>query len=242
MKKLALTLILIAIGKLLASAQLALNNSFYNVFLNEQGSRCGAQYIFCEDFEGPGYQGTWTENGTGTFKPDDTVSPSPLERSYSLRITLSAQNGRTTNIFSTEAITNTVYGFFAVRFPVRPSDKQFFGVYSNDARLYFVQVRNVDNTISIGSEGGCCSFGGSAVLNATTNYVWFQVNSSGSMDVQVSLDQVNANAFTTLSISSFGGNRWGNRIVLGSISAGATYTAIYDKIRLSTNSIGDNPP
>ena len=226
-----------------ASAQLALNNSFYNRFATA-GTGINYDFFMSEDFEAPGYENVWTQAGAGTINDECDNPPCPLLGSYSLRLALSGDSRRTTNDFPTDV--STVYGFAMIYFDTRPNDREFFGFWNDGTRLVSFGVES--GTEVIWFDDGTVKQSMSITISADTlYYFWFRyTKGSGAnavYEIAASTDintkptsgagyHINSSGVSTLDA---------NRFVVGATAGAANYTVVVDKIRLSETEIGANP-
>lgn len=228
-------------------AQLALNNAPFAALLSS--SRYFnplSNYVFSESFEAPGYENTWTTNGSLTVDPAD--SSAPLQGLYSLHITLSAQNGGVRAAWSAQS---NVYGFFMIRFSNLPStgtteDFIAFNVGSTKVLSMSLAGGNVLRVIDASATAQAATV--ATIANNTTYNVWWSYQAGTGANAKYTV------AFSTTTTQPVSGNNYAETLVGGqsafvdTIRCGAdnlpgtdAWEAKFDKIRISTTPIGDNP-
>jgi hypothetical protein len=223
-------------------AQLALNNAFYNQFLNRNnGVNYG--YFLQEDFEAPGYENVWTQAGSGTINDQCNNPPCPLLGSDSLRLALAGDNRRTTNAFL--AAHSTVYGFAMIYFDARPNDREFFGFWNGSTRLVSFGVES--GTDVLWFDDGTVKQSIGPIAADTLYYFWFRytagTGANAVYEVALSTDINNKPSsgsnyrLNTAGVATLDANRF----VIGATAGVATYIFVTDHIRLSVNDIGANP-
>ncbi len=227
-----------------ASAQLALNNAFYNQFQLRGGA---FTYFFTENFETPGYENTWGEFGGGSINDEYDNSPAPLQGLFSLRLNPNPNNSRTTNDFGVSV--DTVYGFCLVNFTdfqagantkplITHQDADGNAVFTvaisgNGAGLWFPILQDTNQT----------QFGAAtSMAEDTTYYFWWQYTKGTGNDAIYNL------WFSTTGIrggalqSTVTGQAVSQvRKTMIGVTNNSNFSAIVDKIRLSDSPIGDNP-
>lgn len=226
-----------------AQAQLALNNAFYNQFL-QRSAGIDYGYFLQEDLEGPGYQNVWTQAGAGTINDQCDNPPCPLLGAYSLRLALSGDTRRTTNAFSSAQ--STVYGFAMIYFDTRPNDREFFSFYNDGTRLVSFGVESGTEVIWF-DDGTIKQSMAITIAADTLYYFWFRytkgTGANAVYEIAASTDinnkptsgsgyHINSSGVSTLDA---------NRFVIGATAGAANWTGIFDKMRLSVNNIGSNP-
>jgi hypothetical protein len=252
MKKLVFILMLLAIGVLLSRAQLSLNNAPFAALLNRQSS--AANYFLQENFEGPGYQNVWTISSTGAGSLNDTynTSPAPLEALYSLRLNLSANTRRVTNVLNSSY--STLYGYLLINVQTVPSvgNTPIITFLSNSTPVFAISLFEVLTgawSASMYDDAGV-NRGFIAASNpgfeGVTNHFWFSLSTgtgaNATYTIGRSADGIKPTSGTTFASTS-SGSAVGtvNQIQIGTTNS-ASWRIIFDKIRLSTSPIGDNPP
>ncbi len=243
------TIILLILSCLPALAQLNLSSSPYSALLNQRkNSGTNYTYFFTENFEAPGYENPWVMTGTGTFNPSYTGAPGPLQALRSLLVDLSAQNGR---IYCPITPTNRLYGFFMVDFTIRPPSGNPFFCYSVAAGTildtYWIGLSGANHIQAWKGANLICTTP-EPLPDFTTNYIWFScVSNSGNMDLEIAFS-TNAPVRPT-SGGKFASGSAGTILTIDTVNiaqfptggGGLTYQGLYDKIRVSTSYIGNNP-
>lgn len=223
-------------------AQIALNNAFYNQFV-QRSPGINYNYFMREDFEAPGYENVWTQAGSGTINDQYNTPPAPLQGLYSLRIQLVADNRRTTNAFASDH--STVYGFGMVYFPNLPNDREVFGLWNDGTLLLNIRVINATGSLNVDDGSTSASTVDGLSLN-TLYYVWFRYTKGTGADAFYEV------AFSTDTTKPTSGNKYkslsvgvstlnANRFVVGATAGVTSYQIITDKLRLSDTNIGSNP-
>lgn len=201
-------------------------------------------YIVQQTFETPvtGYDNgeTWTESGdAGTVNPAYTGVV--LQGTQSLRINQSGNKAQTITSFSAQ---DEVYIYFLMRgisgFPDNPTRIGFL----NDSSTIGM---NVNNSGTLSLCGNVCATTVGTMTAGTTYHVWFHYKKgSGS-------DQISEAAFSTDGIRPTSGDNYAiisNGTRTSQITSfqfvwdafNFTQQVIFDKVRISTNCIGSNPP
>lgn len=231
------------------NAQLALNNAFYNQFIGKRVMATN-DYFFQEFFEAPGYENTWTTNGTGgTINPDN--SSSPLQGSYSFSISLSTDNVGVRSTFTAGAKT-TIHGFFMFRFSNKPGtggDEDFIALNSSGSKVLYVFLAGGDTLkVATGLSGADQATTVDTVANNTTYYCWWSYiagsGANGFFSIAFSTTPIKptsgdgyAEYTTSLATSSVNQIRIGGDTLPGTDS----WAARYDAILFSDTPIGSNP-
>lgn len=206
----------------------------------------GCAYDFCEDFENPGYENSWTDSirSGDTLDPDNDAAPAPLVGSYSLRITTADASDTYTYTDATTTLSDNKYLYAVVNFDSDGinSYRGFLGIYGASLEETCIVVLNSgDNNETALWDGAKLSSLGSTTLVDTTYHYWLEylkgtgangicrvyrsTNSTkpGTPDAQIT-DSAN-----TRQVSKF------------RLSAKQNLDTVFDKIRVSSTSIGSDP-
>jgi hypothetical protein len=211
----------------------------------QAGGAPGVSYLVQQDFEGAGYDNgeTWTESGTGTRDEDYATSPAPLVGSQSLRVAVSSQGGTTTKAFASDQ--STVEGYLQVHFVSLPASGKVFVAFrdSGGTRLVNIEV-GASSRITVRCGTGAATTT-DAISTGTTYHFWWRYVKGTGANAQASV------AFSTDGTRPPSGNKFAavtngsrttdaNNIIIGPEN-NSTWEGIFDKVRVSASTIGDNP-
>lgn len=191
-------------------------------------------YIYTQDFEGTGAPSGWSDTGGGAVDYDYATA---LEGSQSLRFNTTTGSGAT---YSLASAYDTLYVYFILR----PN------VLTNFAYIFNIQTDGYTDLARIRTDGSGgfrvtanneSSSGGSWSVG-NTYHMWFQYTKGTGADAIANL-WVSTNATKpgspTVSITTGNSTDQGQRIRFG--PSYGTNDVVYDKLLVSTNSIGSNP-
>lgn len=205
----------------------------------------GITYLLQENFEGTGYENSWTEAGTGTIDKDYTGTV--LEGSQSLRINLSSQSGRTTNTLSVDQA--IIEAYFLFRPVAIPSGQRQIWASKDSGGNYMGELQINASGALIAQAGGGSTATTTGTLSAGTTYhVWVRVatgtGANGVCSVGFSTDGTRPTSGNNYKSSSNGTRTTSNHFtIFGSYAAATTtFEWIFDKYRITDGTtIGDNP-
>lgn len=202
----------------------------------------GTSYLFEEDFETPGYENSWTEAGTGTL--DEAYSTSGLlDGAYCLRMAASAQTPRTTS--SNWTAQADMWYYTLVRPVTLPSATMtLLTLQATTTECLRIRL-DPAGTLKVRAGGGTENTTVSAMSAGTSYHVWCRFTGGTGSNAFGSV------AFSTGGVRPTSGNQYRettngtatndcNNVRLGVTSSG-TFELLYDKIRVSASTIGDNP-
>ena len=201
-------------------------------------------WLVFQTFETPttGYDNgeTWTGTGTGTVDPAYTGVV--LQGTQSLRLNQSANTAQTITSFAAQ---DELYGYFMFRaisgFPGNPS----FLVWLNDSSTIGIEV-NSDATLTI--TGNIASTTVATMTTNVTYHIWWHYKKSPGGANQIQEIAFSTDTLKPTSGNNYAGTSGGSRTTqitsfqCGWDSFAFTQQFIFDKIRISTNCIGSNPP
>lgn len=203
----------------------------------------GVSYLFEESFNNSGYDNTWTEAGTGTIDEDYSTSGLGLEGAECLRLAASAQTPRVTS----ENWTAQADLWFYIQ--LRPAS-----LPSATMMLLTIQATTTEclrirldpaGTLKVRAGGGTENTTVGAMSAGTTYHIWCRYTKGTGSNAFGSV------AFSTDGVRPTSGNQYrettngtatsdSNNVRFGVTSSG-TFDLIYDKVRVSDSTIGDNP-
>lgn len=230
---------LILIGTLISRAQLALNNAPFAALLNRNAT---AGLYFEEDFEAPGYENPWVEDGSGgVITPNSAAAPAPLLGSFSLRMVLTADTARTRVNVGTHG---TVYGFCMLNFNTLPPPGESFIGFSLSPGVDVVNLELI--------AGNQLRFAGSAtttdpILAATTYFVWWTyikgTGANATYEIAFSTTPTKPTSGNTYALITNGAATSDVDLMRFGAEGGSpvTWLGTFDHIILSTSPIGSNP-
>jgi hypothetical protein len=144
------------------------------------GSNPCSGYLFCQNYEGTGYDNgeTWTAGGTGTINPDYTTTV--LEGSQSLLFDATAQAPILSHIFSSTQ--SEIWGYFLFRPTALPNTtkntitiKDYLGNNS-----YTIEFRTTGGWLVRINGSGATAETTTKMTTGTTYHCWYHVkNGSG---------------------------------------------------------------
>lgn len=201
-----------------------------------------SSYLVAENFEGTGYEASGTEVGTGTLDEDYATSPAPLVGSQSLRIANSVQPGRVYWSFTAQA---DVWAYFQVNWVTLPATGKQFAGFSSGADTPQLSIEfQAGGVIRVrgGSQNATTVDG---MTTGVTYHVWIHyTKGSGSnafVDIGFSTDGTKPTSGNKYASKSNGTTTLdADRFYFGS-SGNGTWEAVFDKLRVSSSAIGDNP-
>jgi hypothetical protein len=195
-------------------------------------------YLLSEDFEGTGYENSWTESvGNGVVDEDNTASPAPLVGSQSLRLTSGADNDTDNSTYATFSATDPVWVYFIINFDSTggsASNATFLVISDGGANYLALYYRAADGVI--------CGYDGSAritgyVVSADTTYhVWVKYDASSTCEISINTSATKPGS-PTLSWST-GTTQTFNTI---KFTARRNQDIVIDKARVSASEIGSDP-
>ena len=211
----------------------------------------GTSYLLCENFDGSSAcysgdatynicDGTWTAIGSPTFVFNYATSPAPLEGSYSVHLASTTETGTGYSKSFTE--NDTVHFFY------------IFNAHKRSAASLSAKILAADDTVlmtvsNAGYEWSiyCGTILGYSTTMAvdTTYYVWGDYTKGNGVNTAVchlfhSTDTTKGSADITVTNGDAAAKKAG-KFVMNQPSVVANDDYIFDKIRVSTSSIGDNP-
>lgn len=202
----------------------------------------GPTYLVQEDFEGSGYQLTWTENGSGTLNEDYTTNV--FNGTHALYINMAGNNGRTTNVFGTALATNYVY--FALRMVSIPgATRRLCAIQSSGSTHSILQI-DTSGRLIIQSIGGTAQTTVGALSVGTWYHVWMEsrkgTGANGYANVAFSTDGTRPTSGDNYDESADGTMTSDiDRCYFG-VNASSTVEYIVDKFRVDDVVIGNSPP
>lgn len=212
----------------------------------------GATYLVKQDFEGTGYDNgeTWTETGAGTADEDNTLTPSPLLGSQSLRCTSVANTVRVESPNFT-AIAE-IHGYMMLN-PVNTATagntRKIMSFENSGGGTAEGVVLDGGEQFTI-THGSAFATIADAFTENTTIHFWFRWKakvgaSDGVAEIAWSTNGTKPTSGTKYAILTNGN---GSSTLMRSIAIGCapddsnvTWTVIYDKVRVSATTIGSDP-
>lgn len=203
----------------------------------------GTSYLFEENFEGTGYENTWTEAGTGTIDEDYSTSGLGLEGSQCFRLAASAQTPRSTSENWTAQADMWFYMMFR---PVSLPSATMLLLTIQATTTECLRIRlDPAGTLKVRAGGGTENTTFGAMSAGTTYHIWCRYTKGSGSNAFGSV------AFSTDGVRPTSGNQYrettngtatsdANNVRFGVTSSG-TFDLIYDKVRVSDSTIGDNP-
>lgn len=207
--------------------------------------------IFWDNFSGSnsGYNKPgWTASGTGTITANYGTSPAPLDDGVgSLRINLSSQNGNTTSANFTAAA--TLWYFFMVRFvsALPGSGKVWFRIRDNSSTdIGRVEMNGTNRFLLRDLNGGTHTASPTTTVAADTTYnVWIKVATGSGANAFGSLafDTTTTEPTSGANFASFSNGAQTTNAVKVNFGAenNSSWQGIFDKLRVKSSSIGNNP-
>lgn len=202
--------------------------------------RFGTAYVLKEDFEGSGYQNSWTEGGTGTVDEDATG----LDGAQGLMISGTVQQPRTTNTLGS-AYSSLDYFFLFQMTNIPAATVRFFEIKDSSGASAAIVSILTDGTLRITPAGGLNATTTDAMSVNTTNRIWVHYEKG------TGANAIGSVAFSTDDTRPLSGNKFksstngtGTTDVQTEVfgrAANATWTIWVDKFRINP-SIGDSPP
>ena len=201
----------------------------------------GPSYLFEENFEGTGYENTWTESGTGT--KDEDYATGPLEGSQSLRLVFASHNGLTyATLPSSEG---TLEWYFMVNFATLPASGKVFARLRDASSNSLLRLEvSTGNILRIRHGTGTVATV-DTITTGTTYHIWLRyvkgTGSNGQGSVAFSTDGVrptSGNSYAALTNGSLTADA--NQVLFGTENTSA-WEGLFDRVIADTGTIGDNP-
>lgn len=211
--------------------------------LGLDNTAAGGGYLVDEDFEAPGYENTWNDSGTGTITPNYNTAPAPLEALYSLRLLGVTQQPRTYVAFTAQS---EVWAFLMFR-EVTPESGRIIAQIqdSGGTGLLTVEHRTSDDAWILRSPGGSTQVTSGSFPSGTTYYIWLHfrkgvANAFASLGISTTTTEpVSGSGFVSLSNGT--SNVDASRLMLGQAFGNGSFDWIFDKVRVKSSAIGNNP-
>jgi hypothetical protein len=207
------------------------------------GGGGGPTYLLQENFEGSGYENTWTEAGTGTKDEDYATSPAPLVGSQSLRLAFASQNGTTTTALSADQGTCDVY--FQVNFAAIPASGKVFLRLRDASANTLVRIEIGSSNRFTLRHGTAAASTTDGLSTSTTYHVWISyakgTGANGSATIAFSTTgtrPTSGNAYAAVTTGTATADV--HDIMLGTENT-STWEGVFDKVRVDDATIGDNP-
>lgn len=210
--------------------------------INGLDNTAASSYLLSENFEGTGYENSWTETGTGTQDEDYSTSGLSLEGSQCLRLAATAQTLITSSTFTAQS---TAWAYFLFRFVSSTSTNVVFQ-FQNSSAVEVLRMRiTTGGVLDVRAGGGTNQAVTDAMSTGTTYHVWvgYTVGSGSNAVASVgfSTDGTRPTSGTKFAQSTNGtATTNADRIRFGAVGS-VTMEYIVDKIRVSDSTIGDNP-
>jgi hypothetical protein len=210
-----------------------------------------AGYLFEDDLEyadaAAAAVGGWTDTGTPTW--GYATAPAPLVGTKSLRVQAAAAAPRSMHTFTGQS---SVWAYYVFREAVGSDNGRILASIQNSSGtdLLTIERRGADDKWLIRSPGAAADFTGNAfaagsIYNVWINYVTNGVTSTATLGVlafdsgnTTNLEPTSGGNFVSISGTS---TTDADRIMLGQVGGNGTLDYLFDKIRIKTSSIGNNP-
>ena len=206
------------------------------------GTAATPAYLVSEDFEGAGYENSWTESGGGTIDEDYTTTV--LVGSQSLGIVNAS--GQTTNYaYTNYTAQDNTYVYLRFRTNTLSVQREIVNILdSSNNSLCLVQAISTNDIRATTGGGSVATVG--MITNNVEYHFWVRYSkgtgSNGVCSVGFSTDGTEPTSGDNfVSKTNSTSTAQGSRLFLGGYANSTSILRIYDKIRVLETSIGSNP-